>query len=67
MSPNRYLPETLGPGCAFLDYDNDAWMDLYLVNSGPCDFFQPTKPLRSSRQPLRAAASEAHSLHRYGT
>jgi len=23
MSENHYLPETLGPGCAFLDYDND--------------------------------------------
>src|SRR5436309_10023195 len=27
MSDNRYLPETLGPGCAFLDFDNDGWMD----------------------------------------
>jgi hypothetical protein len=48
MSPNRYLPESMGPGCAFLDYDNDGWMDLYLVNSGPCDFFQPAKPLRNA-------------------
>src|SRR5580698_3254950 len=48
MSPEHYLPEALGPGCAFLDYDNDGWMDIYLVNSGPCDFFQPTKPLRNA-------------------
>jgi hypothetical protein len=48
MSPQRYLPETLGPGCAFFDYDNDGWMDIYLVNSGPCDFFTPTKPLRNA-------------------
>ena len=48
MSAQHYLPETLGPGCAFLDYDNDGWMDLYLVNSGPCDFFQPAKPLRNA-------------------
>src|SRR5437773_8248021 len=48
MSDNRYLPETLGPGCAFLDFDNDGWMDIYLVNSGPCDFFTPTKPLRNA-------------------
>src|SRR5580704_329188 len=40
-SPQLYLPETLGPGCAFLDYDNDGWMDIYLVNSGPCDFYTP--------------------------
>src|SRR5919202_1572146 len=31
MSAQRYLPETLGPGCAFFDYDNDGWMDIYLV------------------------------------
>ncbi|MFN3322822.1 MAG: CRTAC1 family protein [Bryobacteraceae bacterium] len=28
----RYLPETLGAGCAFLDYDNDGWQDILLVN-----------------------------------
>jgi hypothetical protein len=28
----KYLPETLGPGCAFLDYDNDGWLDILLVN-----------------------------------
>ena len=43
-----FLPETEGPGCAFLDYDNDGWMDIYLVNSGPCDFYQPAKPLRNA-------------------
>ncbi len=48
MSDNRYLPETLGPGCAFLDYDNDGWMDIYLVNSGPCDFWKPPKPIRNA-------------------
>src|SRR3989441_7990230 len=48
MSPERYLPETVGAGCAFLDYDNDGWMDFYLVNSGPCDFYQPRRPLRNA-------------------
>ncbi len=28
----RYLPETMGPGCAFIDYDNDGWPDIFLVN-----------------------------------
>jgi hypothetical protein len=32
-SGKKYLPETLGPGCAFLDYDNDGWQDILLVNS----------------------------------
>ncbi len=28
----KWLPETLGPGCAFIDYDNDGWPDILLVN-----------------------------------
>jgi enediyne biosynthesis protein E4 len=28
----KFLPETLGSGCAFLDYDNDGWQDILLVN-----------------------------------
>ena len=28
----KYLPETLGSGCAFLDYDNDGWQDILLIN-----------------------------------
>ncbi len=28
----KYLPETMGPGCAFLDFDRDGWMDILLVN-----------------------------------
>jgi len=48
MSPSHYLPEALGPGCAFLDFDNDGWMDIFLVNSGPSDFWKPAKPLRNA-------------------
>src|ERR1700724_10294 len=47
-SPQKYLPESAGPGCAFLDYDNDGWMDIYLVNSGPSDFYTPTKALSNA-------------------
>ena len=28
----RYLPETMGSGCAFIDYNNDGWPDIFLVN-----------------------------------
>ena len=28
----KYLPETLGPGCAFIDYDNDGYPDIIMVN-----------------------------------
>ena len=36
----KYLPETLGAGCAFLDFDNDGWQDVLLVNS----MSWPTRP-----------------------
>ncbi len=32
----RLLPETMGPGCAFFDYDNDGWLDILIVNG--CDW-----------------------------
>src|SRR5207248_7362446 len=28
----KYLPETMGPGCAFIDYDGDGWPDVLLIN-----------------------------------
>ena len=28
----KWLPETMGPGCAFIDYDNDGYPDIVLVN-----------------------------------
>jgi enediyne biosynthesis protein E4 len=29
----KLLPETLGSGCAFLDYDSDGWQDILLINA----------------------------------
>jgi hypothetical protein len=48
MSVSRYLPETMGPGVAFFDYDNDGWMDVFLVNSGSSDFYTPAVPLKNA-------------------
>jgi hypothetical protein len=28
----KWLPETMGPGCAFIDYDNDGYADIILIN-----------------------------------
>ncbi len=48
LTSNMYMPESLGAGCAFFDYDNDGWMDIYLVNSGKCDFYDPPRTLRNA-------------------
>jgi hypothetical protein len=48
MSNNRYLPETMGPGVAFFDFDNDGWLDIFMVNSGASDFFSPATPLKNA-------------------
>src|SRR3981189_3336510 len=40
MSDERYLPETLGPGCAFLDYDNDGWPDIFVTSYGDCILYK---------------------------
>jgi enediyne biosynthesis protein E4 len=47
-SEAHHLPETCGGGGLFFDYDNDGWMDIYLVNSGPSDFFKPKTPLKNA-------------------
>ena len=45
MSPQRYLPESTGPGVAIFDYNNDGWMDILLVDYGTSVFYKPEKPL----------------------
>src|SRR5215475_6103329 len=47
-SDARHLPETCGGGGLFFDYNNDGLMDIYLVNSGPSDFFTPKTPIKNA-------------------
>src|SRR5713226_6668341 len=38
---NKYLLETTGCGAAFFDYDNDGWLDIFLVNGSRLEGFAP--------------------------
>jgi enediyne biosynthesis protein E4 len=44
MTPERLLPETMVGGAAFLDFDNDGWIDIYLVTASTSDFYKPENP-----------------------
>ena len=50
---NKYLLETTGCGAAFLDYDNDGWLDAFLVNGTTLEGFpkgqEPTSHLYRNR------------------
>ncbi|MCI0620089.1 MAG: CRTAC1 family protein [Acidobacteria bacterium] len=43
-SAEKYLVETIGSGCAFLDYDQDGFLDVFFVNGGPTPAYQPAIP-----------------------
>ncbi len=38
---NKYLLETTGCGVAFYDYDNDGWLDIFLVNGTRLEGYPP--------------------------
>ena len=44
----KYLIETMGAGCGWIDYDQNGLFDLYLVNSAATKAYNPRKPLRSA-------------------
>lgn len=37
INQKKYIVETIGCGCAFIDYDNDGWIDIILLSGGRLD------------------------------
>jgi hypothetical protein len=67
---NKYLLETTGCGVAFYDYDNDGWLDIFLVNGTRLEGFpagsEPTSHLFHNNHDgtftdVTAKAGVAHS------
>jgi enediyne biosynthesis protein E4 len=57
----KLLPETLGAGCAFLDYDRDGWQDILLING--MDW--PGHPVNSGSKDLSGVKRERSTLKLY--
>src|ERR1035437_10524373 len=55
---NKFLLETTGCGCAFIDYDNDGWLDIFLVNG---------TRVEAQWSPGRAPISRLYKNNRDGT
>jgi hypothetical protein len=47
-SAEKYLIETMGSGCGWIDYDQNGLLDLYLVNGAKTGVYTPGAPLRSA-------------------
>ena len=47
-SPDRYLIETMGGGVGMFDFDNDGWLDIFLLNGGDTPRGKSDKPLRNA-------------------
>jgi enediyne biosynthesis protein E4 len=47
-SAEKYLIETMGSGCGWIDYDQNGLLDLYLVNGAATRVYSPKRPLSSA-------------------
>jgi ASPIC and UnbV/FG-GAP-like repeat len=44
----KYYLETMGTGLGWIDYDQDGFLDLFLVQTAATDIYKPPHPLRSA-------------------
>jgi len=58
---NRYLLETTGCGVAFLDYDDDGWLDVFLVNGTTLEGFLKGRSRRTISTATAATAPSTTS------
>lgn len=61
-APERYMPEIMGSGLAWLDYDGDGWWDVYLVQSG---VFPPDGGQRATNRLYRNLGTDADGVPRF--
>lgn len=47
-SPEKYLIETMGSGCGWIDYDQNGLLDLYLANGAATRVYKPKGPTRGA-------------------
>jgi enediyne biosynthesis protein E4 len=71
-SSKRMYPETMGAGVGFLDYNQDGYLDIFLVNSGYTPLFHPAQPpqpalYRNNRDGTFTDVTEASGIHADGT
>jgi hypothetical protein len=48
FSPDRHLIETMGGGVGFFDFDNDGWLDIFLLNGGETPRGKSEKPVQNA-------------------
>jgi hypothetical protein len=69
LETNKYILESVGCGCAFIDYDNDGWMDIFLLcgtrlEGAPAD--ATNRLYKNNRDGTFADVTEKAGLHAIG-
>lgn len=71
-SPQRLYPETMGAGVAWIDYNQDGFLDAFFVNSGYTPNYHPLLPpqpalYRNNRDGTFTDVTEQSGIHSDGT